>query len=253
MAPYDPVENASPETRERYLNALERRKSREASFQVEVPLSSMKELEARAQQAWVHWEYSPEEWAFFEQVDWKRQRLTCWVKAGVCAASVIAAILPWFLFSLRTNAGLIASLFLPGLVCCCPLLILWALSLPPYREARERHRARQKSAHTVTISRQGIWEAGTFFPLEKWPESSIKKVSAAGSPPVLQFRLRMERWRLNRPSGKVSTYMLMTLHVPVPRGHEDEAAHLVQRFRAEVIEAEEQARQQKRMGPPEPV
>ena len=49
MASYDPLEHASPATRQRYLNARERRKSREASFQVKVPPSAIQELEAKMQ------------------------------------------------------------------------------------------------------------------------------------------------------------------------------------------------------------
>ena len=50
MAPYDPLEHASPATRQRYLNARERRKSREASFQVKALPSSIQALEAKMQQ-----------------------------------------------------------------------------------------------------------------------------------------------------------------------------------------------------------
>lgn len=38
----------------------------------------------RITKAWVHWEYSPEEWALFDTVDWKfRKHLVIWLLIGV--------------------------------------------------------------------------------------------------------------------------------------------------------------------------
>jgi len=83
----DLLNNASPTTRQRFEHALARRKSRESSFQVVIPSASMRYLEAKMQQAhqaWVHWEYSSEEWARFDQIDWRPRRRACfWVLMGL--------------------------------------------------------------------------------------------------------------------------------------------------------------------------
>ena len=71
----DPLNNASPTTRQRFENALARRRSRESQFRVVIPPATIQHLEAKAHQAqggenqaWVQWEYSPEEWAHFDQI-----------------------------------------------------------------------------------------------------------------------------------------------------------------------------------------
>ena len=120
-------------------------------------------------------------------------------------------------------------------------------------ETRRRHLARQNPTqpHRVTFSRRGVWEAGTYFPLNEDIEGIyLEEVEMTSEPPVLRFRLTKtfsEYSDDNRPWTE-------RLHVLVPRGHEDEAAQLMQRFRTEVIEARKQAQQQARQerNPPEP-
>ena len=198
--------------------------------------------------AWVHWEYSPEEWVLFEKVDWMPIRLRFWGVTVGCAASVVAAILPWFFFSLRGgDESQFLIVYLSALLGWCVFLPLVIMHFFSYINARKRHKARQQEPRTVTFSREGVWEAGTFFPLNKFLTANLKKVTLTFDPPVLHFRLRI--W----PSGKNwrSSPTSSALHVPVPRGREEEAGFLLERFQTEVIQARVQL-EQRLNNPPEP-
>lgn len=199
------------------------------------------------EEVWVHWEYGPEEWELFEKVDWNVQQLTFWGLAGGTAASVIAAILPWFIFPPDTDAGPLLRVFLPALLGWCVFFPLMMMSLFSYIDARKRHKARQQGPRTVTFAREGVWEAGLFFPLNKFLEATLKKVTMTFDPPVLHFRLLRQHWGTNWSASPTSA----TLRVPVPRGREEEAGFLQERFQTEVIQ--ERAQLQKRLkNPPEP-
>jgi hypothetical protein len=160
---------------------------------------------------------------------------------------VIAAILPWFLFPPGTDVGPLLSVFLPAVAGWCVFLPFTMVYLFSYLDARKRHKARQQEPRTVTISKEGVWEAGTFFPLNKFLDANLKKVTLTLDPPVLHFRLTRfhlgKNWRASPTSA--------TLHVPVPRGQEEEAGFLQERFQTEVIQA--RAQLEKRLNnPPEP-
>lgn len=198
-------------------------------------------------EAWVHWEYSPDEWALFEKVDWDAQRFIFWVLVGCCAASVIAAILPWFILPPETEAGPLLRVFLPAVLGWCVFFPLTMAYLFSYIDARKRHKARQQESRTVTFSREGVWEAGIFFPLDKLLEAKLKKVTLTLDPPVLHFRLMRWHWGKNWSASPTSS----TLHVPVPGGQEEEAGFLQERFQTEVIQARAQ-REKLLRNPPEP-
>lgn len=198
-------------------------------------------------EAWVRWEYSPDEWALFEKVDWNTTCFIFWGLAACCAASVVAAILPWFLFPPDTDAMPLLRVFLPAVLAWCVFVPFTMAYLFSYIDARKRHKARQQEPRTVTISREGVWEAGTFFPLNKFLDANLKKVTLTLDPPVLHFRLTRFHIGKNWRSSPTSA----TLRVPVPRGQEEEAGFLQERFQTEVIQA--RAQQEKRLNnPPEP-
>lgn len=107
-----------------------------------------------------------------------------------------------------------------------PVFIVRAYS---YQEAKKRHKARQKRDHPqrVTFSKEGVWEAGVYFPLTEM-FLTLKDVHMTSQPTVLHFR----RKRLIH-----NNYMRDTLRVLVPRDYEEEAVQLMERFCTEVIEA----------------
>lgn len=178
----DLLNNTSPQTRQRFEQARARRKSEEKSFQVVIPSASLQELEAKEQQAqrnesqaWVRWEYSPEEWKRLDQIDWRPRRRACfWVLMG---------LLPFGLglFLVAVSGSAVAGV-LAGAMAALPILFLFWLSHGT--EAARRHTARQQSAqpHRVTISKQGMWEAGAHFPLD-----NLAAVKMTARPAVLHF------------------------------------------------------------------
>ena len=234
----DLLNNASPQTRQRFEQAKARRKSRERSFQVVIPSASLHALEAKehqAQQAWVRWEYSPEEWARLDRIDWRPRRRACfWGLVGVLPGG-----LGFFLVAVSGSA--VAGV-LAGAMAALPILLLFWLSHGT--EAAQRHTARQQSAqpHRVTIAKQGMWEAGAYFPLD-----SLAAVKMTARPAVLHFH----SFTVYTDTASADTASSYRRRVLVPRGREEEAERLVQRFRTEVIEAREHA-WQRMLNPPEP-
>jgi len=243
----DPLSNVSPETRQRKVFALEGRGSEESGFQGELPSSVMQHVEAQQEQvsgseAWVHWEYSPEEWALFEKIDWKPASRKFWLVVGLCFLFLLGVValvtFPVYLVSALdiVFVDIVSAFVSPVLIMA---LIVYSTR---YGGARKRHKARQQNPfHTVTIAVQGVWEAGTYFPFDE-----LNEVKMTPEPPALHFR------RERRYSREKKTLRGDWLYVLVPGGHEEEAAQLVQRFNTEVIEARRRA-WQRVLNPREPV
>jgi hypothetical protein len=164
----------------------------------------------------------------------------------------LGAFLSWIVFS--SDLGLAGSVFVPDLVLCVGFflaLLFYGLS---YTQARKRHIARQKLPHTVTFSKKGVWESGTFFPLNERYEANLEKVTLTSQPPVLHFYLKKWSWDSDGSGSSART----SLRVLVPHGQEGEAGLLLERFQTEVIavrkqeEERERQEQERRKNPPEP-
>jgi len=185
-------------------------------------------------QAWAHWDYSPEEWMVFDQVDWRAAWLRYWLPNLLPPVGLF--LLGVFFFHVNVVTLLLAM----GLYALPLLAAVFTVRSYLYREAKQRHQARRNRTHPhrVTFSQEGVWEAGAYFPLTGvfW---SLQDVRMTSQPAVLHFR----RKQLIR-----STYRHDTLRVLVPRGREEEATRLMERFRTEVIEAKKPT-----YSPPEPV
>lgn len=198
-------------------------------------------------EAWMRWEYGPDEWALFEKEDWFRPLLLCLAFNGGCLVAVMAAILPWFVLPPDTEVDPVLAVFLPAVLVWCVLISFAVGSLFACFDAWRRYNARQQGTHTVTFSREGVWEGGAFFPLNQFLEAELKKVRLTFDPPVLHFRVK--RWHIGKYSNSSPTYS--TLHIPIPRGQEEAAGYLQERYQTEVLKARVQ--QEKRWkNPPEP-
>lgn len=186
---------------------------------------------------WAHWEYTPEEWTRFDQLDWgsAKRRVLLFI---VCAGLPFLLILSFFLiifFSVATTEpdALFPLLIIPGVLLF--VLVIIGLTIPgrDFREARQRHSARLKGSRRVTIGNvslldQASWQAGLYVPLQELLLDLVS-VKMTENPPQLVFRrkhvgLRQASWR-------------DTIHLLIPHGHEDEARQLVERFRTETIGA----------------
>lgn len=198
---------------------------------------SSKKQGFHSDQAWAHWEYSPEEWAVFDRIDWQAAWRRYWF---LNLAPVICIFILSVVF-IHDVVEVVFSTLMFGLTFAVVPFVVGGFS---YREAKKRHRARQDQTqpHRVTFSKEGVWEAGTFFPLGgSGLFGSLRGVRMTSQPTVLHFR---RRTLINR-----NTHLYYTLRVLVPHGYEDEATQLAERFRTEVI----RAKQQTTYNPPEPV
>ena len=236
----DPLSNLPPETRQRVRDALH---AFGGAFQ-DVTVSSATHSthtsrhQEHSDRVWAHWEYSAEEWALFDQIDWQAARRVYWLPniVGTVAYLLVVAVLA-LLFQSSTSGLVLMVAFILLVI----LFLIFVLRIRSYSEAMKRHQARQSQgqAHTVTFSKDGVWEAGIHFPLHGIL-MNLLKVKLTFQPTVLHFRRELLHLRQSNEYD--------TLRVLVPSGHEEEAARLMQRFQIEVIEASK-----KPYNPPEPV
>lgn len=239
----DPLNNASPKTRQRFENALEKWRSEVLAQQAQ----------SSASQTWAHWEYSPDEWALFDRVDWGLRGFFFRVLLIGNIVFLLGAIPPWFF--LNSDPNLFAVAFSADMLLLGGFFLFLIFYSPSYAGASKRHKARQNLPRTVTFSMKGVWEAGTFFPMNERFEVDLKKVTLTSQPPVLHFRLKHSSEDADSTTSTMST----TLRVLVPREQEGEAGLLLERFQTEVIAARkaegERARQEeeRRKNPPEPL
>lgn len=211
----------------------DRQKLRANAQKLRTNAQNLKQL-VGSNEAWAHWDYTPEEWARFDAIDWKPRRRACF-----CVLMGLISISGGLI--LYASAGFVAGLLTFVILALTMFFFFW---ISRYTGAALRHKARQQAAqpYTVTIANQGIWEAGTYFSLE-----NLAKVTLTTQPPVLHFRSNMIYTETDA-SDTPASYRIAIL---VPHGHEEEAAQLLQRFQTEVIEAQEQAWKRWR-NPPEP-
>lgn len=230
----DPLSNLPPETQQRVQDAL--RSFANGAFQDMSPVFVTQFTDAPNQQthsytnqAWAHWDYDADEWELFDTVDWETARRKYWLPNGV--GTLVYLLLVGILALLFASSAFMRVL-IPAMALLVVLFLLFGLRLYPYSEAKKRYQARQNQAqpHRVTFSEQGVWEAGTYFPLNEI-FLHLRKVKLTAQPCVLHFSREKER-----PGGATNTD-LDTLRVLVPRGREEEAAQLMQRYQDEVINA----------------
>lgn len=183
--------------------------------------------------AWVHWEYTPEEWALFDKVDWQAVWLRYWLP-NLALLFIDIALGVIFLHTPASVVILVLGLTIVGVV--------FLVRGYAYSEAKLRHRARQNQAQPqkVTFSRKGIWEAGTHFPF-----LALQNVRMTSQPAILHFRRKHHVF--STQGNGVNKYD--TLRVLVPYGKEEEAARLMARFQARIAELHKL----NASSPPEPV
>jgi hypothetical protein len=214
----------------------------------------------QGKQGWAHWEYAPEEWALLDRIDWGRVVQRYWLTSvlGILGFLLAVALLIWFAV-IAPNIGSF------GVIMIVPLIILLLYAVVPgtaYRKAKKRHQARQNPSQPqkVTLSGQGIWEAGTHFPFAgsgveaRELNVKLREVRLTSEPTTLHFRIEY-LIRNNANTLNKTEINRETIHLLVPRGHESEAEHVAQRFRTEVIEARELAAKRIHdsiVNPPEP-
>lgn len=242
--------------------------------------------ESQQKPDWAHWEYTPDEWAQLDRLDWGHAVQRYWLIAGLGMLSFLAGIA--FFFWLAVVAPGPGSF---GVIALVPLLILLFSCVVPgkaFHKARKRHRARKNASqppkgtlasqiatrynaeydvsqpHKVTLSGQGLWMAGTYFPLTgrgiEADERSVilREVRLRTQPTMLHFRVDYTVARFSDRGGLFYSSRQEIIPLLVPAGHESEAEQIAHRYRTEVVVSRkserqrQQAAQEAREHPPEP-
>ncbi len=191
-----------------------------------------------AQDYWVRWEYSDEEWRQFDRVDWGRtlRRFLLFITIGALISAAFFTGLGLLLLQAFSSTDGSGSAVLPVFILMAALfmsdfVVLSLLLSSPLRMAWKRHTARQTGPHRVTIGSmnmigdQSLWEAGLYIPLQE-AFIHLTSVRLLSQPPLLVLHQKnFQRRNIHRD----------TIPILVPSGHEHEAEQLVQRLHAETI------------------
>lgn len=180
---------------------------------------------------WADWQYTEEEWQRFDQLEWRHtwrlvgQQLGLWIAMdlGICILE------GFFGFSKNPSPESIATGWwvLAYLFSFILLIGLWR-ARKVYRFGQVLHMARRQSPRRIRISPATVMIGEIEVDLLDSHLLELRSVTLlAIQPAVLQFiTLFAKRTRFARQ---------YEIWVPVPAGHETEAAALAERFRREVI------------------
>ncbi len=190
---------------------------------------------------WAKWKYTAEEWQLLDRLDWGGTQRTLLLWGGaILLINVLSFGFFILFFDMATHLPILS---IPGTLLFFSVGIFAANGIRTLGEARRRHNARLNGPKRITIgnrnfSDQSIWQGGLHIPLQA-VFLNLVSVKMTLYPPQL---------RLRRKHGGLNQYPWFdTIHVLVPRGHEDEARHMLERFHRETIGAK------KRIStPPEP-
>lgn len=209
------------------------------------PLFSSQHAAAR-HDYWARWEYSPEDWERFDQLDWGSAQRTLWSQIAVLlliAVVVVGALLLLFnsmmqgLSPQETSQSAGGAAFFIGLALFLIAVLggsyVFQSGWLPLQEARKRHQARQSGPHRITIGKasifsQSLWLAGQHFPLQD-VSITLTDVKLTFEPLALHLQ-RKHGWISSRSSRWYDTIRIL-----LPSGHEQEASRLLARFQQETI------------------
>ena len=183
--------------------------------------------------AWAQWEYEPDEWGVFDQVDWVSVRNKS--RLILILSPIIFLVITMVLWVLLAPSAKMAAFFL-AFILLTPLILVMFAAVGTLRKAKKRYQARHNPAEPqrrVTFTSYAIWLSGTSFPFiaGSW---HLESVHATANPTMLHFTLRLSP--LPGEGGGYSDWpKTQRFHIPVPRSHEAEAEQLRQRYYAEVI------------------
>jgi hypothetical protein len=163
-----------------------------------------------------------------------RRRVAIWLLIALPCCLVESLVLVW------GGPLLVALVFALSLLFTFGFFWLYYFSGGDYR-ARHRARRKRDQPQRVTLSRDGVWLAGTHFPLGR-----VEEVTMTSEPPVLHFHRLFDVG-----GGSGTNWETRPLPLLVPRGHEEEAARLMQRYHRDVIEPRKQLLERIN-APPEP-
>ncbi len=151
----------------------------------------------------VHWTYTQAEWERFTEESWRRAlRLDGWAVGGFALVLFILAI------ASGSEQLLLMALIVVGVLA----LVVFG------RDYRLYAQRRKQGAGEVLIGRGGILRPEGFLSL-----AGLESVKLEYG--IIRFRCRSRTYQQGASGTRYTTY-----DVPVPSGHEAEAAHLVALF-----------------------
>ena len=165
------------------------------------------------QNHWARWQYSQDEWQSFTEREWARtKRKVKTVPLQTLAGGlVIGLLLAWRAKDVTLGQGLIF-----GFVLGIPIAILIAVTT--YLTGKSTYKKRLSAAGGVYIGPKGVYQDGTY---STWDQFGVKLNEVnlePGDPSVVHFEIKGHRGAIQE------------VRVAVPRGREQEAMELVQRF-----------------------
>ncbi len=242
----DNLENLPPELRQRVEGALRNLES--SNFQGSNPSYVVQYVNGVPVQhadgshtprshhddAWTHWNYSDREWALFQQIDGGAARRNRLLRTllSILVYLVIVGVMAWYFLGPHAffdDPGADISVLVTFSFVLLVWLLIWIfVRTDAMTEQKKRLQARQDATqpHRVTFGANGIWEAGTHFPINHLGVV-LKRVNMTSQPSVLHFHVEKEHFRSSNGSYAIP--------VPVPYGCEGEANQLIQRYESEVI------------------
>lgn len=177
---------------------------------------------------WVRWSYTPDEWRRFDESEWTSAQLQTVGVLGIAAF--------WFFLILllsRTAAAPVSNSGFTMLLVTAPFLCYAAFA---YHRSYQLHTARQRGKPEIGIGPAAIVQPGGWLALNgityqivgpaalNPPMHTLRKVQVHPQDPTL-LQFRGQGWR-NWPT---------VVSIPIPLGHETEAALLIERFQREIL------------------
>jgi len=161
-----------------------------------------------------HWTYDVAEWRQFTEEDFGRERHEKWTLYGVLVG-ICGLVGGAFWRADPRGGGPVVAGILAGL--CAFIAVIIAVTTRWQRRGRLEHRSE------VRIGADGLWMGGELHVWQGWGARLESCELGEGHPPFIAFGYSMPA-----RNGR----QFATVRVPIPSGREDEAAGLVERFRA---------------------
>ncbi len=201
-------------------------------------MSARARLAAERDPVWARWQYTADEWRWFDESEW--QRVQTRIRLVLLLDMLWIPLVGFFMRQMlgATGASSIMPIFFSVILAGSVVFTVFGIGRS-YRQGRKMHQARQRATPEIQIGPLGITQPGGTIPLV----GASLRLGSGGtdpfSPPMHTLRqVQVEHTSrvLLRFDGWGGRNWPRTVRVPVPRGHEVEAEQLAQRFQQEIVQ-----------------
>ncbi len=181
---------------------------------------------------WANWQYTPDEWRHFDKLEWRHTWWLAGQQLGIGVALGLVICISGGVFGVFRHYNEAEwSIMLWALACLFGFILLFGMwfAWREYSFGQTLQTGRRQGPRAVCISPNIVQiGAGKSLLIRGYPPRELVSVTLRrAQPALLQFTTLTAK---RTPSAR-----RYTLWVPVPTGHEAEAAALAERFRREVI------------------